>query len=293
MMFRKEEIENQYIVGECKDILKDFPEGTFNLIITSPPYADSRKQTYGGIHPERYVDWFLPIAEEFLRILKPSGTFILNIKEKAVNGERHTYVIDLIKNLRDQGWFWTEEFIWHKKNTYPGKWPNRFRDAWERCLQFNKRKEFDMYQESVMIPVGDWAKKRLQNLSETDKRRDISAVGSNFGKNVSNWIGRNKVYPTNVLHIATECSNKNHSAVFPVALPAWFIRLFTAEGDHVLDPFAGSGTTAIACKMLNRKYTMIDIIENYKKEAEERLLRQETFMDLSQLEFDLNIYEDI
>jgi len=277
-------IPNCYLVGDCRDVLKNIPDNIFDLIVTSPPYADRRKNTYGGIHPDKYVKWFLPRSEEFFRVLKPTGTFILNIKEKAINGERHTYVIDLIKELRDQGWLWTEEFVWHKKNTYPGKWPNRFRDAWERCLQFNKQKKFSMYQEAVMIPVGDWAKKRLAKLSETDKTRDVSAVGSGFGKNVSNWIGREKVYPTNVLHLATECSNKRHSAVFPVALPAWFINLFTLEGDLVLDPFAGSGTTAVACEKLNRNYVMIDIIEDFKKEAEQRLLRYET----SQLEFTID-----
>jgi DNA modification methylase len=282
-VLRREEIENQYFVGDCRDVLKGISSDIFDLIITSPPYADRRKSTYGGIHPDKYVEWFLPRSEEFLRVIKPTGTFILNIKEKAVNGERHTYVIDLIKELRNQGWRWTEEFIWHKKNTYPGKWPNRFRDAWERCLQFNKQRKFSMYQEAVMVPVGNWAKGRLAKLSQKDKTRDISAVGSGFGKNVSHWIGRDKVYPTNVLHLATECSNKRHSAVFPVALPSWFIKLFTLEGDLVLDPFAGSGTTAVACEKLDRKYVMIDIIEDFKKEAERRLVHHGNF----QLEFDI------
>jgi len=266
-----EEFENEYLIGNCRDVLKELSDDSVDLIVTSPPYADSRKNTYGGIHPDKYVEWFLPKSKEFLRVLKPTGTFILNIKEKATNGERHTYVIDLIKALREQGWLWTEEFIWHKKNAHPGKWPNRFRDAWEKCLQFNKDKTFNMYQESVMVPVGDWAKSRLANLSGKDKERAVSTVGSGFGKNVSRWVGREKVYPSNVLHIATECGNKNHSAVFPVALPEWFIKLFTREGDLVLDPFAGSGTTAVASKDLNRKYLMIDIVEDYKKEAEERL----------------------
>ena len=267
----KKDIKNQYLVKDCLKILKKIRANTFDLIVTSPPYADSRKNTYGGIHPDKYVEWFLPRSEEFLRVLKPRGTFILNIKEKAVNGERHTYVIDLIKALKKQGWFWTEEYMWHKKNTCPGKWPNRFRDAWERCLQFNKSKGFNMYQKKVMLPIGSWAKSRLKNLSSKDKKRDDSAVGSGFAKKISNWVGRKKVYPTNVLHLATECGNKNHSAVFPVALPEWFIKLFTKKGDFVLDPFAGSGTTAVAAKKLKRNYLMIDILENYKKEAEGRL----------------------
>jgi len=249
--------------GDALEILQKIEKESIDLVVTSPPYADSRTNTYGGIKPDEYNEWFLPVTQELLRILKPTGTFILNIKEKVVNGERHTYVIELILNMRKQGWLWTEEFIWHKKNCYPGKWPNRFRDAWERLLQFNKNKFFKMYQEEVMIPIGDWAEKRLSNLSDTDKIRDTSKVGSGFGKNVSNWVGKDKVYPTNVLHLATECGNKNHSATFPYALPEWFIKLFTRPGDVVLDPFMGSGTTIIAALNMGRKAIGIDINPEY------------------------------
>ncbi len=229
--------------GDSREELKKLPDNCVDLIFTSPPYADQRKNTYGGIHPNKYVEWFLPIAEELLRVLKPTGTFVLNIKERVVDGERSTYVMELILEMRKIGWLWTEEYIWHKKNSYPGKWPNRFRDSWERLIQFNKNKKFHMYQEEVMVPVGDWAKTRLKNLSETDKRRDESKVGSGFGKNISNWLYRDMAYPTNVLHLATECNNKNHSAAFPEGLPEWFIKLFTKQGDTVLDPFMDSGTT--------------------------------------------------
>lgn len=173
--------------------------------------------------------------------------------------------------LRQQGWLWTEEFIWHKKNSYPGKWPNRFRDSWERCLQFNKDKKFAMYQDEVMVPMGDWASSRLRKLSETDLRRDESRVQSGFGKNISNWLGRDKAYPTNVLHLATECSNRSHPAAFPEALPEWFIKLFTKEGDIVLDPFLGSGTTAIVARRMNRKYLGIEMMKEYCDIAKEEL----------------------
>ncbi|MCG2770180.1 MAG: site-specific DNA-methyltransferase [Anaerolineae bacterium] len=262
---------NRIILGDCEEILKGFPDNCIDLVFTSPPYADRRRQTYGGVKPDQYVDWFLLRSEQFLRVLKPTGTFILNIKERVVNGERHTYVVDLIPRMRAQGWLWTEEFIWHKKNSFPGKWPNRFRDSWERLLQFNKQRKFSMYQEAVMVPVGDWAKDRLVNLSETDRIRDESRVRSGFGKNVSNWVGRDKVYPTNVLHLATECSNRNHSAAFPESLPAWFIELFTQPENVVLDPFIGSGTTAVAAKRLGRNYVGIDINERYCRMTEERL----------------------
>jgi len=257
--------------GDCREILPLFASESVNLVVTSPPYADQRQNSYGGIHPDRYVEWFLPIADELYRVLRPAGSFVLNIKERIVNGERHTYVIELILAMRKRGWLWTEEYCWHKKNCYPGKWPNRFRDAWERCLHFTKRKDFAMYQEAVMVPVGDWAVDRLKALSETDRRRDESKVASGFGKKVANWVGREMVYPTNVLHMATECSNRAHSAVFPPALPAWFTKLFTVEGDVVLDPFIGSGTTAIAARDLGRRYVGIESLPEYVALSRQRL----------------------
>ena len=258
-------------LGDSKEKLKLLADNSVDLIMTSPPYADQRKSTYGGINPDKYVEWFLPISEQLLRVLKPSGTFILNIKEKVVKGERSTYVMELILAMREQGWVWTEEFIWHKKNSFPGKWPNRFRDSWERLLQFNKEKKFHMYQEEVMVPMGDWAKTRLKNLSQTDKIRDNSKVGSGFGKNISNWLDRDMAYPTNVLHLATECNNKNHSAAFPQELPEWFIRLFTKEHDTVLDPFMGSGTTLNVASRMRRNSIGIDIVEEYYEMVKKNL----------------------
>lgn len=257
--------------GDSAEVLKTLPDNTIDLVVTSPPYADQRKSTYGGVSTDQYVEWFLPISEQLLRVLKPTGTFILNIKEKVVNGERSTYVMELILAMRKQGWLWTEEFIWHKKNSYPGKWPNRFRDAWERLLQFNKSKKFAMYQEEVMVPMGDWAKTRLKNLSETDKQRDNSKVGSGFGKNISNWVDRDKAYPTNVLHLATECNNKKHSAAFPEELPQWFMKLFTQEGDTVLDPFAGSGTTLFVAERMGRNAIGIELMQEYYQMIKEQI----------------------
>lgn len=272
------EIRTDLYLGDSKKELAKLNDNSVDLIVTSPPYADQRKDTYGGIHHDKYVEWFLPISKQLLRVLKPSGTFVLNIKEKVVDGERSTYVMELILAMRKQGWLWTEEFIWHKKNSYPGKWPNRFRDSWERLLQFNKERHFNMYQEEVMVPMGDWAKTRLKKLSNTDKIRDASKVGSGFGKNISNWIDRDKAYPTNVLHLATECNNKNHSAAFPEELPEWFIRLFTKQNDTVLDPFMGSGTTLIVANRMKRHSIGIDIVPEYYQMVKKQLKPVELYL---------------
>jgi DNA modification methylase len=258
-------------LGDCRDILPTLPDECVNLIITSPPYADRREDSYGGIHPDKYVEWFLPISAQLMRVLKPDGSFILNIKERVVNGERHIYVMELVIAMRKQGWLWTEEYCWHKKNCYPGKWPNRFRDAWEHCYHFTKQKHFQMFQEEVMVPIGKWSEKRLANLTKNDVVRDESRSQSGFGKRVANWIGREKVYPTNVLYLATEVTNKNHSAAFPLELPSWFIRLFTKPGNIVLDPFIGSGTTAVAAKKLGRRFIGIEIKPDYFNLAEEAI----------------------
>jgi site-specific DNA-methyltransferase (adenine-specific)/site-specific DNA-methyltransferase (cytosine-N4-specific) len=251
------------IKGDSAKVLRTVPAESVDLIVTSPPYADQRKSTYGGVHADHYVEWFMPIADELQRVLKPTGSFILNIKERVVDGERHTYVMELIIEMRKRGWLWTEEYIWHKRNCYPGKWPNRFRDAWERCIHFTKQKQFAMYQDAVMVPMGDWKNSRLKALSETDRVRDESKVGSGFGKKIENWIGREMAYPANVLHLATECGNKKHSAAFPESLPEWFIKLFTKPGDMVLDPFSGSGTTMRVSRNLERSAIGVELSEEY------------------------------
>jgi len=254
---------SQLFKGDSNQLLTILPAESVDLIVTSPPYADQRKNTYGGINANEYVKWFLPIAKELKRVLKPTGSFILNIKERVVNGERHTYVMELILEMRKQGWLYTEEYIWHKRNCYPGKWPNRFRDAWERCIHFTKQKKFAMYQDAVMVPMGNWKNSRLKSLSKTDRTRDESKVGSGFGKKIENWLSRDMAYPANVLHLATECANKKHSAAFPESLPEWFITLFSKPGDMILDPFSGSGTTMNVAHKLQRNAIGIELLDEY------------------------------
>lgn len=264
-------IEDRILRGDCRKLLALESAKSVDLIVTSPPYGDNRKSTYRGVPIDAYVEWFLPISEQLHRVLRDRGSFVLNIKERVVSGERSTHVIELILALRRQGWLWTEEYIWHKRNSYPGKWPNRFRDAWERCLHFTKQRDFEMYQDAVRVPIGDWAAQRLSRLSEKDLTRDPSRVGSPFAKRVANWVGKEFVYPDNVIHIATESQNRSHSAAFPIGLPEYFIKLFTRTGGVVLDPFLGSGTTAMAAVQLGRHYVGMELDAQYCRVARQAI----------------------
>lgn len=275
---------NKIYCGDAVNVMRQLPNGSVDLIITSPPYADRRKRQYGGPPPAKYVEWFMPFAGEFKRILKPKGSIVLNIKENADRGERHTYVLELILEMRKQGWFWTEDYIWHKKNAFPGKWPNRFRDSWEHCLHFTKKKDFKMYQDAVKVPIGSWATPRLKKLGTNDKTRNESRTDSGFGRQLTNWVGKRKVYPSNVLYLPTISANKNHCAVFPESLPTWFIKLFTKKGDVVLDPFVGSGTTAIAAIRNERNFLGIDLSKRYSKMAKRNVKVMLKFMNKSKKE---------
>jgi site-specific DNA-methyltransferase (adenine-specific) len=268
--------------GDCRTKLYELQPGSVDLVITSPPYANARKATYGGIDHRKYVAWFTEperkklddtgtIAGGIMRVLKPDGSFILNIKECAVNGEISPYVADLVRALRAMGLRLTEEYIWFKMNPMPGYWPNRFRNEWEHLYHFTLSPKFRMYQKEVMEPIGNWVDVRLRNPGANDHARAESATGSGFGRNISHWKGKTKVYPTNVLHIPMETANTGHSAPFPVALPGWFIRLFTKAGDTVLDPFMGSGTTAVAAIYLDRHFIGIERNDGYRALANDRI----------------------
>lgn len=257
--------------GDALDTLKSFDDKSINMIMTSPPYADARKTTYGGVKADDYKDWFMPYSEELYRVLADDGSFVLNIKEKVVDGERHPYVMELVLAMRAQGWRLVDQYIWHKTTTTPGKWPNRFRDLWEHCFHFTKNKKFTMNQDDVKVPIGDWAKTRLKNLSENDKTRQTSVTGSGYGRNISKWVGKDTVYPGNVLHGASETGNTGHSAAYPVWLPEWFIKLFSNPSETILDPFMGSGSTAIAALNLQRKVIGCEMLPEYSELCVDRV----------------------
>jgi site-specific DNA-methyltransferase (adenine-specific)/site-specific DNA-methyltransferase (cytosine-N4-specific) len=258
------------ICGDSREELKPY-EGQVDLIVTSPPYADARHRHYDSVHPDEFARWFMTFHEPFWNALKPSGSLVINIKDKVVGGVRHRYVWHTIEALSAAGWFCIEDYLWHKTNPMPGYWPTRLRDGWEYCFHLAKSKRPYMNQAAVRKPVGDWVQSRLAKLGENDRSRQNSANASGFGRDISKWVNKQTVLPSNVLSHALVGKNKGHPAVFPVDLPLFFIRLLCPEGGLVCDPFGGSGTTGLAALSAGRRSLLIDNNEQYCQAALKRL----------------------
>lgn len=243
----------------CPSMLSVMEPDLVDLVMTSPPYAEKRKDTYGGIAADKYVDWFLPISVELLRILKPTGSFVLNIKEGTDRGERQTYVYELALALRKQGWFFVDEFIWNKTNPFPTGNKKRLKDGFERCYHFAKTKKFKFFPNEVRTEsTSKWAG---DNKRRKNKGAHRTTNGS--GMNMSRRIVADLVRPSNVVTMPASSLNIAHPAVFPLGLPEFFIRLMTEPGDTVLDPFMGSGTTALAARKLGRRYEGAELSADY------------------------------
>jgi len=258
------------IHGDSREELKHFVDQV-DLIVTSPPYADARHKHYDGVHPDKFADWFLSFHEPFFNAVKPSGSLVLNIKDKVVDGVRHRYVWHTIEALSKHGWFCIEDYLWHKTNPMPGYWPTRLRDGWEYCFHLAKTKRPYINQDAVRKPIGDWVDSRLNKLGANDLSRHNSANASGFGRDISKWVDKQTVLPPNVLSLPLVGKNKGHPAVFPIDLPLFFIKLLCPEDGLVVDPFSGSGTTGLAALSLGRKSVLIDNNEEYCQAAIKRL----------------------
>lgn len=271
--------------GDSREVLKSFPSGCFNLIVTSPPYADARSDHYDSISPDQYVNFLLSFHEQFWRVLADDGSFVLNIKDKVVDGVRHRYVWHTIEALSQRGWRCVDDYIWIKPNAMPGFWRNRLRDEWEYCFHLTKQKQFAMYQDSVKKPIGGWTEKRLANLTGKSTDRHNSENNSGFGRDLRNWVNKDMVAPGNTIRVPLVGKNMGHPAVFPVGVPEFFIKLFTKPGDRVLDPFAGSGSTGIAAENLDRNVVLIDTKEEYIASTENRLNKTKSEFRLRELHY--------
>jgi len=264
------------IHGYSEDELKKLPDNSIDLIITSPPYADRRKNTYGGIPEDKYNEWFKPIAIEIKRVLKPTGSFFLNIKPHTNKGERCLYVFDLVLMLkRELGFLFVEEYCW-TKNAFPGSLKGRFKNGFEPVYHFT----IDNPNQIIFNPIACGTPMKEESIARTYRKQcGAPKNGSGMtGMNTQNIRNLKLARPSNVINV-NNVSNQftlksNHSATFPVGLVDFFVKSFSNENDVVLDLFAGSGTVGVSCEELKRKYILIDKeesnIELIKKRLEEK-----------------------
>jgi len=261
------------ICGDSREVLRDYA-GQVDLIVTSPPYADARSKHYDSIHPEKFTEWFLTFHQPFLEALTNRGSLVLNIKDKVVKGVRHRYVWHTIEALCARGWYAIDDYVWHKTNPMPGYWPTRLRDGWEYCFHLSKSPRPYFNPDGVRKPIGAWVSSRLARLGQNDLSRHNSVNASGFGRNISKWVGKHTVLPSNVLSLPLVGKNKGHPAVFPVDLPLFFIHLLSPPGGLVVDPFAGSGTTGIAANAAGRRCLLVDNNAEYCALARRRLAEE-------------------
>lgn len=265
------ELNNVYQM-DCLEGMKLLPDDSVDMVFTSPPYADRRKNTYGGVSTDQYVDWFSPIAEEIYRVLKPTGSFFLNIKPHCDKGERTLYVFDLVLHLkRVSGFRYVDEFSWTKLGV-PGKFKGRFKNAFEPIYHFTTTNEFTHNPYSVATPIKEESIKRANR-----KACGVANNGSGFAglREGSNLKNAKLALPSNHLHIPQKSNQytaqSKHPAVFPVELPEFFIKAYSNENDIILDPFMGSGSTAVASSLNKRNWLGFELVREYVELSNKRL----------------------
>jgi len=247
-----------YVHGDAARL--PLADDSVQLIVTSPPYAKMRASEYGGIDADDYVQWFLKIADELARVLKPRGSFVLNIKEGSENGARQTYVYRLLLALVDSGWHWHDEYLWYKKSVFPGAFKTRFVDCFERIYHLSRSAEIVFNRDEVRIRSwGPSVNKMRKAKSNISKNKDKYQHKASFYKESK--------YPLNILVANNNGGETFHPAVFPASIPRFFIALCSDEGDMVLDPFSGSGTTVRVANEMLRNGIGTEVKYEYASEA--------------------------
>ena len=324
--------------GDSLEGMRLLDDESVDLVITSPPYSDMKvyEGGFSGFHPDNYVEWFLPYIAEISRIIKPTGSFILNINDKSEGGFRHPFVFELIyavhniedyckmKNtepmeMNDLRLF--ERLFWNK-----GKYlahPKRFGDKVEYLFWFSKSKDRKFNVDPMRLEYDEKSIKRMERplikryvrkggeevteykqggegswapnengalpsvLVEEGAMLHVRAVQEDLPEGtvivgerldhdtfqfVQPQVGDSPA-PSTVVNIGSEARRiaGNHVAVYPERLVSYFIQGATDEGDTILDPFMGTGTTAVVANALGRRYIGFDINEEYVRFANERV----------------------
>jgi DNA modification methylase len=263
-------------LGDTLKLIKDVPDESVNLIVTSPPYALRYKKEYGSMDAEKYVEWFMPFAAEFHRVLAKDGSFVLNIGGCWEIGKptRSLYHFRLLLELC-KTFHLAEEFVWVKPAALPSpaEWVNvrriRVKDAFEYVWWLSKSPFPKANNRKILNEYTPAMKQLLKNGYRQKKRPS--------GYNISHWFSEDNKgsIPGNFLVFGSQESNsyyirkcnekgiKVHPARYPLLLPDFFIRFLTDKGDMILDPYAGSNVTGEASEKLERKWLAFEVVKEY------------------------------
>lgn len=260
--------------GDSLEWLPKLPRGSVDLFFTSPPYADAR--AYSRIHPDRYVEWFLPFARGMFEATSDNGNMILNIKNRVAGrgrfkGQRHPYVYQLVLDLQSMGWRWIETYIWAKPNAVPGRFGPRTKDSFEYVYHFARgpKPYFDL--DAIRVPyradTAEIARRKLDTLG-----RRSTAAG--FGRDRTKTYLLGGADPGNVISVPQTYNQHRgvaHTAAMPEGLAEFFVRAASPKGGVVIDPFAGGGTTVVVARRHQRRAGGFEIHEEFVQEARRRI----------------------
>lgn len=286
------------VSGDSLDILKYLPLDSVDLVLTSPPFPLLRQKTYGNESQAQYVDWLCDFAIEVLRVLKPTGSFVLDLGGAYQKGKPirslHNFRI-LLKLCDEIGFKLAEEFYWYNPAKLPSpiEWVNkrkiRTKDAVNTVWWLSKSEHPKADVTQVLVPYSERMKALLKDPEKFYKPKPRPSghdIGKKFGKRNVGAI------PPNLLTIPNTNSNsyylrtckrlgrKSHPARFPKELPAFFIKFLTHPDDFVVDIFSGSNTTGSACEKLGRKWLSIELCVHYAALSAIRFMEQWPFEEV-------------
>ncbi|MBI4494700.1 MAG: site-specific DNA-methyltransferase [Chloroflexi bacterium] len=268
-------------VGDARQLLQLLDDESVDLVLTSPPFALQRQKAYGNEDQDAYVDWLLSFCADVWRILRPTGSFVLDlggayVKNRPVRS-LHNYRI-LLRLCDELGFRLAEEFFWFNPSKLPSpiEWVNkqkiRVKDAVDTVWWLSKTDHPRADVRRVLVPYSTRMRKLLEDAERfyTPKKRPS---GHDISERFSS--ANDGAIPSNLLQIANTESNslylrlckladvEAHPARFPERLPAFFIEFLTDPGDVVLDFFAGSNTTGAAAEAAQRRWLAFELDPYY------------------------------
>jgi DNA modification methylase len=263
--------------GDALKLLAALPDHSVDLVLTSPPYALEFKKEYGNASKSEYVDWFIPFAKEISRVLRPSGSFVLNIGGTWDAGQptRSLYHFRLLLRLCDElGFYLAQEAFWFNpaKLPSPAEWVNvrriRVKDSVEYVWWLSPTAWPDADNRRVLTEYSPDMQRLLRKGYRAKERPSGHRITAKFkdrgGAIPPNLIERgNNESNSDYIRRCEEAGLKPHPARFPSALPEFFIKLVTQENALVLDPFGGSNTTGSIAERFGRRWLAFELEEKY------------------------------